>query len=75
MNMDSQAPNKVVAEWLKAGGLGATDIDVKPECKYENSRFDFYLEYAGRKAFMEVKGVTLEEDGVAVFRTRPPSGA
>lgn len=45
------------------------------ECKYENSRFDFYLEYAGRKAFMEVKGVTLEEDGVAVFRTRPPSGA
>lgn len=61
VNMDSQAPNKVVAEWLKAGGLGVTDIDVKPECKYENSRFDFYLEYAGRKAFMEVKGVTLEE--------------
>lgn len=46
VNMDSQAPNKVVAEWLKAGGLGATDIYVKPECKYENSRFDFYLEYA-----------------------------
>ena len=71
VNMDSQAPNKVVAEWLKAGGLGATDIDVKPECKYENSRFDFYLEYAGRKAFMEVKGVTLEEDGVARFPDAP----
>ena len=71
VNMDSQAPNKVVAEWLKAGGLGATDIDVKPECKYENSRFDFYLEYAGRQAFMEVKGVTLEEDGVARFPDAP----
>ena len=41
VNMDSQAPNKVVAEWLKAGGLGMTDIFVKPECKYGNSRFDF----------------------------------
>ena len=71
VNMDSQAPNKVVAEWLKAGRLGATDIYVKPECKYENSRFDFYLEYAGRKAFMEVKGVTLEEDGVARFPDAP----
>ena len=71
VNMDSQAPNKVVAEWLKAGGLGTTDIYVKPECKYENSRFDFYLEYEGRKAFMEVKGVTLEEDGVARFPDAP----
>lgn len=71
VNMDSQAPNKVVAEWLKAGGLGMTDIFVKPECKYGNSRFDFYLEYEGRKAFMEVKGVTLEEDGVARFPDAP----
>ena len=71
VNMDSQAPNKVVAEWLKAGGLGATDIYVKPECKYENSRFDFYLEYAGRKAFMEVKGVTLEQDGRCRFPDAP----
>ena len=71
VNMDSQAPNKVVAEWLKAGGLGMTAIFVKPECKYGNSRFDFYLEYEGRKAFMEVKGVTLEEDGVARFPDAP----
>ena len=71
VNMDSQAPNKVVAEWLKAGGLGMTDIFVRPECKYGNSRFDFYLEYAGRKAFMEVKGVTLEEDSVARFPDAP----
>ena len=52
VNMDSQAPNKVAEEWLKAGGLGYKDIYVKPECKYGNSRFDFYLEYEGRKAFM-----------------------
>ena len=71
VNMDSQAPNKVVEEWLKAGGLGYKDIYVKPECKYGNSRFDFYLEYEGRKAFMEVKGVTLEEDGVARFPDAP----
>lgn len=71
INMDSQAPNQVASEWLKAGGLGTTDIFVKPECRYENSRFDFYLEYEGRKAFMEVKGVTLEEDGVARFPDAP----
>ena len=56
---------------MKAGGLGYKDIYVKPECKYGNSRFDFYLEYEGRKAFMEVKGVTLEEDGVARFPDAP----
>lgn len=71
VNMDSQAPNKVAEEWLKAGGLGYKDIYVKPECRYGNSRFDFYLEYEGRKAFMEVKGVTLEEDGVARFPDAP----
>ncbi|WP_243167592.1 MULTISPECIES: DNA/RNA nuclease SfsA [Lachnospiraceae] len=71
VNIDSQAPNKVAEEWLKAGGLGYKDIYVKPECRYGNSRFDFYLEYEGRKAFMEVKGVTLEEDGVARFPDAP----
>lgn len=71
INMDSQAPNQVAAEWLKAGGLGKKEIYVKPECRYENSRFDFYLEYEGRKAFMEVKGVTLEEKGVARFPDAP----
>ena len=71
VNMDSQAPNKVAEEWLKTGGLGYKDIYVKPECRYGNSRFDFYLEYEGRKAFMEVKGVTLEEDGVARFPDAP----
>ena len=71
VNMDSQAPNKAVAEWLKNGGLGTKEILVRPEYKYENYRFDFYLETEGRKAFMEVKGVTLEEDGTARFPDAP----
>lgn len=71
VNMDSQAPNKAVAEWLKNGGLGTKEILVRPEYKYENSRFDFYLETEGRKAFMEVKGVTLEENGTARFPDAP----
>lgn len=71
VNMDSQAPNKAAAEWLKNGGLGTKEILVRPEYKYENSRFDFYLETEGRKAFMEVKGVTLEEDGTARFPDAP----
>lgn len=71
VNMDSQAPNRAVAEWLKSGGLGTRDILVRPEYRYESSRFDFYLEAAGRKAFMEVKGVTLEEEGIARFPDAP----
>lgn len=71
VNMDSQAPNKAAAEWLKNGGLGTKEILVRPEYKYENSRFDFYLEIEGRKAFMEVKGVTLEENGTARFPDAP----
>ena len=71
VNMDSQAPNKAAAEWLKNGGLGTKEILLRPEYKYENSRFDFYLETEGRKAFMEVKGVTLEEDGTARFPDAP----
>ena len=71
VNMDSQAPNKAVAEWLKNGGFGTKEILVRPEYKYENSRFDFYLETEGRKAFMEVQGVTLEEDGTARFPDAP----
>lgn len=71
INMDSQAPNKAAAEWLKAGGLGSREIQIRPECRYGNSRFDFYLELQGRKAFMEVKGVTLEENGRALFPDAP----
>ena len=71
VNMDSQAPNKAAAEWLRQGGLGYREITIRPEYKYGDSRFDFFLEADGRKAFMEVKGVTLEEDGIARFPDAP----
>ena len=75
VNMDSQAPNKVVAEHLKAGKLdeflGGHVTMVKPETVYGNSRFDLYVEVGERKIFIEVKGVTLETDGVAKFPDAP----
>ncbi len=70
INMDSQAPNKAAGEWLKKGGLFLPDV-IKPEYRYGNSRFDFYLEGQGRKAFVEVKGVTLEQDGGVYFPDAP----
>ena len=71
VNMDSQVPNKVVGEWLREGKLCSPKAYIKPECKYGNSRFDFYVEDGERKIFIEVKGVTLEEDGVARFPDAP----
>ena len=70
INMDSQAPNKVVFEWLSEGNLINADY-IKPECKYENSRFDFYAESGEEKYFIEVKGVTLEENGIVMFPDAP----
>ncbi|MEA1884635.1 MAG: DNA/RNA nuclease SfsA [Thermotogota bacterium] len=52
INIDSQAPNKVVLEWLKAGGLFPENAFIQPEIKHENSRLDFYLEYQNRRAFI-----------------------
>lgn len=75
INMDSYAPNRVAAEWLTSGAFRDDMLLVKPETKYGNSRFDFYLEYGDpknpTKAFMEVKGVTLEENGHASFPDAP----
>ena len=72
VNMDSGAPNKVVEEWLRAGGLFQDISLVRPETVFGNSRFDFYVESAsGTKAFIEVKGVTLENDQVAAFPDAP----
>lgn len=68
VNIDSQAPNQVVREWL-AGQEGISLL--RPEYKYGRSRVDFYLEYAGRRALMEVKGCTLEVDGVGYFPDAP----
>lgn len=71
INMDSQAPNKVVGEWLQAGNLFKDITLLKPEYTYGASRFDFYLETPTKKVFIEVKGVTLEEAGVAMFPDAP----
>lgn len=70
INIDSQAPNHVFGEWIRTGVWGEI-THIKPECTYGNSRFDFYLERKGRKCFVEVKGVTLEQDGVALFPDAP----
>ena len=69
--MDSQAPNKAAEEWLLKGGFFPEDISVYRERKYGNSRFDLYIESPVRKAFMEVKGVTLEEDNIVRFPDAP----
>lgn len=71
INMDSQAPNKVFAEWVKAGGFVPGLTLLKPEAKWGNSRFDFYWEAGARRGFTEVKGVTLEENGRARFPDAP----
>ena len=71
INTDSQAPNKVFGEWIENEGYFKKIIKIKPECKYGNSRFDFYIETEDRKIFAEIKGVTLEEDGVVKFPDAP----
>lgn len=72
INMDSQIPNKVVYEALENGliqlpGLNEEITYIKPEQKYHDSRFDIYLETKNKKVFIEIKGVTLEENGVVMF--------
>lgn len=72
INMDSQVPNKVVYEALLnekiiLPGLDEKIIKIKPETTYENSRFDIYLETENKKAFIEIKGVTLEEEDIVMF--------
>lgn len=67
VNMDSQAPNKVVAEWLALQGY----TFIKPEYSYGRSRIDFYMEKGAQKYLMEVKGCTLEIDGIGYFPDAP----
>jgi len=70
VNMDSSAPNKIFAEWLQSGGISDVSL-IKPEYKHGASRFDFYVEAPGKKILIEVKGVTLEENGIARFPDAP----
>lgn len=71
INMDSQVPNKAAAEWIRAGRLFPEEVTLKTEKVYGNSRFDIYVESPCRKAFIEVKGVTLEENDIARFPDAP----
>ena len=75
INMDSQAPNKTVQEWLEKGGLFPDTVSVRPETTWHNSRFDFYVETAEDKIFIEVKGVTLEQEDVVLFPDAPSQRA
>lgn len=67
INIDSQAPNKVAKEWLESKDY----TYIKPEYTYGNSRIDFYMEKDDRKYLMEVKGCTLERDGIGYFPDAP----
>ena len=71
INMDSQAPNKVFREWASSSGFFGSSPAIFPERKYGSSRFDFYIESEGRRIFVEVKGVTLENNGIAKFPDAP----
>ncbi|MGN0880127.1 MAG: DNA/RNA nuclease SfsA [Oligosphaeraceae bacterium] len=72
VNIDSQAPNAVVREWLELGSQTFPNITLlKPEYAYGKSRVDFYLECGERRILMEVKGCTLELDGIGYFPDAP----
>jgi len=71
VNIDSQVPNKLAFEYVREGGLGFVPDLVKAEQTYGSSRFDLYYEAGERRGFVEVKGVTLEEDAVARFPDAP----
>ena len=71
VNIDSQIPNKLAFDYVKNGGLGFIPDVLKAEKTFGNSRFDLYYECAGKMRFVEVKGVTLEENGVAKFPDAP----
>ena len=71
VNIDSQVPNRLAAQWLASGGLGFVPEMIKPEQTYGDSRFDLLFARDGRQCYLEVKGVTLEENGVARFPDAP----
>lgn len=72
INMDSQAPNQIASEWLPVGGLFSEDATFKREVTHGNSRFDFCITGGdGACAYLEVKGCTLEREGVAYFPDAP----
>lgn len=75
INMDSQIPNRAAQEWIEQGNLFPDVTLIRPETTFGSSRFDLYVEAGDRKIFIEVKGVTLEEDGVCRFPDAPSDRA
>ena len=71
INMDSQVVNTVAGEYLESGKLFSKEAKIRREVTFGKSRFDFYIEDGSRKVFLEVKGVTLENDGVSAFPDAP----
>ncbi len=71
INMDSQAPNEAVAEWLNKSGLFSKNAIFRREITFNNSRFDFGIIESEKVSYLEVKGVTLEQNGVALFPDAP----
>lgn len=71
INIDSQAPNKIFLEWAKSGRFLPDILLIKPEYRFLNSRFDFYIETPFKKIFIEIKGATLENNGVVMFPDAP----
>ena len=71
INMDAQAPNRVFGEWANTGAFRPGLTLLRPETAWGGSRFDFYWEAGEHRGFVEVKGVTLERDGLALFPDAP----
>lgn len=71
INMDSQIPNDVTEEWLRKGAFFPADMLIGREVRHGSSRLDFYIESEKERAFLEVKGVTLEREGRAFFPDAP----
>ncbi len=71
IHMDSQAANTLAEEWLRRGDLFSRNARIRREVTYGRSRFDFCIEEGDRRSFLEVKGVTLEKDGIAYFPDAP----
>ena len=71
VNLDSQVVNDAAEEWLRQSALFGKDAVIRREVTWGNSRFDFYIESGKRKIFLEVKGCTLERDGICLFPDAP----
>lgn len=71
VNVDSQAPNAAAREWLQEGGWGFAPTLLRPEYTIGDSRYDFYMESDEQRMLLEVKGVTLERDGILYFPDAP----